>query len=126
MITARENTPALDIAAIRRLEGELPSGLLDAALESFAAELDRRGGELARLDPARDAAELSALAHGLKGSASTFGAPGLAGAAERLEQTLAADELSATRAATRHLAVELERAVSAMREMLVSRAESRR
>lgn len=52
----------------------------------FAGELERRVGEVSEAASGPDVEGLRRVAHGAKGSASTFGAPGVAAAARRLEE----------------------------------------
>jgi len=55
-------------------------------LRLFAGELERRIGEVREAVSGPDVEGLRRVAHGAKGSASTFGAPGVAAAARRLEE----------------------------------------
>lgn len=110
--------PALDERAIADLERGLPGGDLSSALRSFGRELEKRLDILEELDAAQDYDGLAALAHGLKGSASTFCAPGLAGEASALEEKLKARTPEAIRAATLQVSSELKRVVEHVRDLL--------
>ena len=113
--------PALDEAAIGELERGLPGGSLGAALRTFADELEKRYGRLGQLHARADEAELAALAHGLKGSASTFCAPALARAAKELEDKLGAEDRYKIDDAVHHLSAEVSRAIGCLRQMMAGR-----
>ena len=83
--THRTDDGALDEATIQGLLEDVGPGQLPLVLRLFADELARRGIELRTASEAMDADGLRRAAHGIKGSASTFGARRVAAAAARLE-----------------------------------------
>lgn len=103
------------------LERGLPGGNLGAVLRTFADELEKRRGTLVRLHASADETELSALAHGLKGSAATFCAPALAQAARELEEKLGAQDLDGIDDAVHRVSAEVGRAIENLRQMITSR-----
>jgi len=113
--------PALDEAAIGELERGLPGGNFGAVLRTFADELEKRRGKLIELHASADDTELSALAHGLKGSAATFCAPALAQAAKELEDQLGAQDLGEINDAVHRLSAEVSRAIEYLRQMIASK-----
>jgi HPt (histidine-containing phosphotransfer) domain-containing protein len=125
MTTSSGQLPALDEDAIVRLEQGLPGGNISSALETFGDELEKRKVELHKLLESDDESGLSSLAHGLKGSASTFCAPVLASAALILEQKLAAHDTQGIRVATGAVSSEISRVVRHLRELLASRRRAR-
>ena len=117
--------PAVDEAAIGELERGLPGGSLWGALRTFADELEKRRGKLIELHASADGTELAALAHGLKGSASTFCAPALAQAAKELEDKLRAQDLDELDDAVGRLSAEVGRAIDYLHRMMASRGLER-
>lgn len=89
-------TPADDVAATTReldesvlasLVADVGADQLVLVLELFVAELERRQAELLEAEAVVDGDAMRRAAHGIKGSASTFGAPGVASMASRLERS---------------------------------------
>ena len=83
--TDRADEGALDEATIQGLLDDVGPGQLPLVLRLFTDELTRRAAELRTASEVVDADGLRRAAHGVKGSASTFGARRVAAAAARLE-----------------------------------------
>jgi HPt (histidine-containing phosphotransfer) domain-containing protein len=81
----RADEGVLDAATLQALLEDVGPEQLPLVLGLFAEELARRASELRSASEAKDAEGLRRAAHGVKGSASTFGARRLAAAAGRLE-----------------------------------------
>ncbi len=122
---ATERLPILDEDAIVELERGLPGGDLGPALQAFYEELQKRDVVLEELIASADLDEMASLAHGLKGSASTFCAPGLASAALTVEQKLAARDANSIRTAALGLSAELKCVVRHLRDFLERRRKAR-
>ena len=118
--------PVLDEDAIIDLERGLPGGDLSPALQTFGEELGRRLVTLEELLANQDHSGLASLAHGLKGSASTFHAPGLASAASTLEEELKAPGPEGIHTATTKLSAELQRVVRHLQDLLERRRKERK
>lgn len=118
--------PVFDEQAIAELERGLPGGNLDAALATFADELEKRDAEIRDGLAESDYAALASIAHGLKGSAATFCAPALAHAAQLLEERLAGGDASLIDASTQSLSEEAILAVRHVRQYLARQLESGR
>ena len=121
-----EKLPVLDEDAIIDLERGLPGGDLSPALQTFGEELGRRLVTLEELSATQDHSGLASLAHGLKGSASTFHAPGLASAASTLEEELKAPGPEGIHTATTQLSAELRRVVRHLQDLLERRKKERK
>jgi len=119
-MSSQEQIPTLDKDALHRLRRDLPVGGLDKVLKSFATELVRRGEILESLDVETGTSELAALAHGLKGSAATFGAPGLATAAEDLEIVVGTGQPEDIRRARDAAATELHGLIDELNKVVES------
>jgi len=118
--------PVLDEGAIIDLERGLPGGDLTPALQTFGEELARRLVTLEELLATQDHSGLASLAHGLKGSAATFHAPGLASAASTLEDELKAPGPEGIQTATTQLSAELQRVVRRLQDLLERRRKERK
>jgi len=75
----------LDDTILAPVLEDVGPGQAQLVLRVFADELDRRAEETRAALPKNDLETLCRMAHGTKGSASTFGAPTVAAAARRLE-----------------------------------------
>lgn len=120
--TNEPGLPVIDESAIAELERQLPGGSLDSALELFADDLEKRRGTLRRLVGSSDTAGLASLVHGMKGSAATFGAPGLARDAIAAEKEIAGRDAARIAAAASRMAAELDRVVERLRALLEQRS----
>jgi HPt (histidine-containing phosphotransfer) domain-containing protein len=118
--------PVLDEDAITELERGLPGGDLSPALQTFGEELERRVVTLEELVATENQSGLASLAHGLKGSASTFHAPRLASAASTLEEELKAPDPHGIHTATTQLSAELRRVVRHLHDLLERRMMERK
>lgn len=127
-MTTRSSTklPVLDEDAITELERGLPGGDLSPALQTFGEELESRVVTLEALIATEDQSGLASLAHGLKGSASTFHAPRLASAATTLEEELKAPDPDGIHTATTQLSTELRRTVRHLHDLLERRTRERK
>ncbi len=123
---ATKKLPVLDELAIAELERGLPGGSLDAALETFANEIEKREVEIRDSLSQRNYDELAEVAHGLKGSAATFCAPALAQAALLLEERLSGGDAMLIDASTQCLSDEVSQAVHQFRRYLARKRESAR
>jgi CheY-like chemotaxis protein/HPt (histidine-containing phosphotransfer) domain-containing protein len=94
------------------------AGLRRELAELFLDEAPRLLSQLADAAAARDAASATRLAHGLKGSASTVGAPAAREAAQRLEQAGIAADWASLDAGLPALRREVERLTAALSELV--------
>ena len=83
---------SIDETVLAALIEDIGPEQLPVALELFADELGRRAADLCLAAEAPDIERLRRIAHGAKGSASTFGALSVAAAARRLEEACKAGE----------------------------------
>lgn len=81
-----EAEKVIDDAVLSQVMQDVGEGQGAAVLLLFAGELERRIEELRDAASRSDVDVLRRVAHGAKGSASTFGAPRVAAAARRLEE----------------------------------------
>ncbi len=116
----------LDEDAIIELERGLPGGDLSPALQTFGEELERRVVALEELIVKQDQSGLASLAHGLKGSASTFHAPRLASAALALEDELAAADPDGIHTATTQLSADIRLVIRHLHDLLERRTKERK
>lgn len=82
----RRTVPLIDEGVLAALVEDIGPEQLPVALGLFVDEMGRRADELRRAAEGPDAEQLRRIAHGAKGSASTFGAPAVTAAARRLEE----------------------------------------
>jgi HPt (histidine-containing phosphotransfer) domain-containing protein len=82
----------IDEAVLAGLIEDIGLEQMPVALGLFVDEMSRRATELRRAAEGPDTEQLRRIAHGAKGSASTFGAPAVAAAARRLEEACKSGE----------------------------------
>ena len=82
----------LDETCLLKLEQDVGPELLTTLVASFAAELERRLGQVKVARTCGDLSTLAREAHAIKGSAATFGAPALSAQALTLERAAKAGD----------------------------------
>ena len=81
-----ETEKVIDDSVLSQVIKDVGATQATTVLLLFAGELERRIGEVLEAASGPDVEALRRVAHGAKGSASTFGAPRVAAAARRLEE----------------------------------------
>jgi HPt (histidine-containing phosphotransfer) domain-containing protein len=82
----------IDEGVLAALVEDIGPEQLPVALGLFVDEMGRRADDLRRAAEVLDAEQLRRIAHGARGSASTFGAPAVTAAARRLEEACKSGE----------------------------------
>jgi HPt (histidine-containing phosphotransfer) domain-containing protein len=88
----RRTVPLIDEGVLAALVEDIGLEQLPVALGLFVDEMGRRADDLRRAAEGLDAEQLRRIAHGARGSASTFGAPAVTAAARRLEEACKSGE----------------------------------
>jgi CheY-like chemotaxis protein/HPt (histidine-containing phosphotransfer) domain-containing protein len=109
-VVAENLEPPFDLSVLQRLANDVGDEIIPILLEGFEEDLHKQPDELQGLADSGDLETLTRVVHTIKGSAATFGANRLAGAAFAVETEAREVNMDAVRALLPTLLAEIEAA----------------